>query len=97
MPRDFRSFSKENRSNSQNPLNKDQEQLNEYENIINKYKNMNQDDLMTSLFSEASKLKSEGKLNSETLNNLKSTLSPFLNSEQQKMLNDLVSAINDHK
>jgi len=95
MPRDFRSFTKEN--NNQNFKSHDQEKVNEYENIINKYKNMNQNDLMANLFSEASKLKQEGKLDSSTLNNLKSTLSPFLNPEQQEMLNNLVNAITEQK
>ena len=97
MPRDFRSFSKESRNNQQNFSSKDQEKVNEYENIINKYKNMDQSDLMSNLFHEASKLKKEGKLNAETLQNLKSTLSPFLNSQQQEMLNNLVNAINEQK
>ena len=95
MPRDFRSFTKEN--NNQNFKSHDQEKVNEYENIINKYKNMNQNDLMSNLFSEASKLKQEGKLDSSTLHNLKSTLSPFLNPDQQEMLNNLVNAINEQK
>ena len=97
MPRDFRSFSKENKNNQPNFTSKDQEKVNEYENIINKYKNMNQNDLMFNLFNEANKLKKEGRLDTATLNNLKSTLSPFLNSEQQEMLNNLVNAINEQK
>jgi len=93
MPRDFKTFAKEN----ENILNDNQEKTKEYENILNKYKNMNSSELMSSLFSEASKLKSEGKLDSNSLNNLKSTLSPFLNSEQNEMLNSLISAINEQK
>lgn len=96
MPRDFRSFSKENKT-SQSFTSKDQEKVNEYQDILNKYKNMNQNDLMTNLFQEATKLKQEGKLDSKTLNNLQSTLSPFLNSDQQEMLNNLVKAINEQK
>ncbi len=94
MPRDFKSFAKEHQKEAEKIINENKEQANQYEEIINKYKNMNQSDLMTNLFSEASKLKSEGKLNSESLNSLKSTLSPFLNTEQQEMLNNLVNAIN---
>ena len=97
MPRDFKSFAKENQNNNSQFASKDQEKVNEYENIINKYKNMDQSDLMANLFSEASKLKQEGKLDSNTLQNLKSTLSPFLNPEQQEMLNKLVNAINEQK
>ena len=43
------------------------------------------------------KLKKQGKLDASSLNNLKSTLSPFLNFEQQEMLNNLINAINEQK
>ncbi len=92
MPRDFKSFSKEN----ENIINENPNKTKEYEDILNKYKNMNNDELMSNLFREASKLKQEGKLNDNTLISLKSTLSPFLNSEQQNMLNSLIDAINDN-
>ena len=52
---------------------------------------------MQNLFTEANKLKSEGKLTNESLENLKSTLSPFLNSEQKVMLENLIEAINEQK
>ncbi|MBQ9795441.1 MAG: hypothetical protein IJW36_00570 [Clostridia bacterium] len=99
MPRDFRSFARENQTSqsAEKILNENQEKVNDYQDILNKYKNMNQNDLMNNLFSEASKLKKEGKLDANTLSNLKSTLSPFLNSEQQEMLNSLVNAINEQK
>lgn len=96
MPRDFKSFSNKQKQ-ANDFINEKKDKTAEYENIINKYKDMNQNDLMSNLFKEASKLKSEGKLNSETLNNLKSTLSPFLNDEQQEMLSNLVNAINEQK
>ena len=96
MPRDFRSFAKET-NNTEKILNENKAQASEYENIINKYKDMNQNDLMSNLFFEASKLKKEGKLDTNSLNNLKSKLSPFLNSDQQEMLNNLVNAINEQK
>ena len=99
MPRDFRTFSKENQTSkdAQKILNENKEEASKYQDILNKYKNMNQNDLMSNLFSEASKLKKEGKLDATTLQNLKSTLSPFLNPEQQEMLNSLVNAINEQK
>ena len=96
MPRDFRSFAKEN-TNTEKILNENKAQASQYEDIINKYKNMNQNDLMSNLFNEASKLKKEGKLDSNSLSSLKSTLAPFLNSEQLEMLNNLVNAINEQK
>ena len=93
MPRDFKSFAKE----SEKIINENQEKASQYEDIINKYKNMDNSELMSNLFQEASKLKKEGKLDSSTLNSLKSTLSPFLNQNQQEMLNSLISAINEQK
>lgn len=93
MPRDFKSFAKENES----VLKDDRKKTDEYQDILNKYKNMNSNELMSNLFSEASKLKKEGKLDSQSLNSLKSTLSPFLNSEQQDMLNTLIKAIDEQK
>lgn len=89
MPRDFKNFAKEN--STQHNTNK----TDEYEKILNQYKDMDSSELMSNLFKEATKLKQEGKLNSDTLQNLKSTLSPFLNNEQKEMLNSLVKAIDE--
>ena len=93
MPRDFKSFVK----NQEKIIEENKEKANDYQDILNKYKNMDSNELMSNLFSEASKLKSEGKLDSDSLNSLKSTLAPFLNSDQQNMLNNLVNAINNQK
>lgn len=93
MPRDFKSFAKENEKIKQ----KNPEKTQEYEEILNRYKNMNQSDLMSNLFTEASKLKKEGKLDSASLDNLKTTISPFLNAEQQELLGNLITAINEQK
>ena len=89
MPRDFKSFIKEN----EKTLNENKEKASEYQDIIDKYKNMGNDELMSNLLSEASKLKQQGKLDSNQLNNLSSTLSPFLNNEQKDMLANLIKAI----
>ena len=100
MPRDFKNFAQQkNKTIDENKhiLEENKEKTNELESMINKYKNMNQSELLTSLFSEAIKLKQEGKLDSNSLNNLSSTLSPFLNSEQQEMLGSLINKINEQK
>lgn len=94
MPRDFRSYTKE----QQPQYNKNQDhKTKEYENILNKYKDMNQQDLMSNLFSEASKLKQQGKLDESSLNSLKGMLSPYLNNDQKDMLNSLIDALNEQK
>lgn len=95
MPRDFRSFSKEHSKEAEKIINENKDQMSNYENIINKYKNMNENDLMSNLFFEASKLKKEGKLDASTLNNLKTTLTPYLNTQQQQMLTNLINALNE--
>ena len=91
MPRDFKNFVKD----QEKILEENKDKANNYQDILNKYKNMDNNELMSNLFNEASKLKSEGKLDAESLNNLKSTLAPFLNSDQQNMLNNLINAINN--
>lgn len=93
MPRDFKSFTNENKR----IIDENQEKANEYQHILDKYKNMNNNELMSNLFSEASKLKKEGKLDDEQLNRLKSTISPFLNNDQQQMLNEIIKAIHEQK
>lgn len=93
MPKDFKSFAHENKKIMEDH----KEDVEKYEDIINKYKDMSNDDLMSSLFKEASRLKGEGKLDSKMLDDLKSTISPFLNSNQIDLLNNLVNAINEQK
>lgn len=93
MPRDFKSFTNENKR----IIDENQEKANEYQHILDKYKNMSNNELMSNLFSEASKLKKEGKLDDEQLNRLKSTISPFLNNDQQQMLNEIIKAIHEQK
>ncbi len=93
MPRDFKTFANENKK----VIDENQDKAKTYENILNKYKDMDQNSLMSSLFQEASKLKSEGKLDSNSLSSLRSTLAPFLNNEQQEMLNNLINQLNEQK
>lgn len=93
MPRDFKSFAKEN----EKILNDNKDKTEEYTDLLNKYKDMDSNDLMANLFKEANKLKKEGKLDASTLNSLQSTLTPFLNDDQQDMLSNLIKAINEQK
>ena len=90
MPRDFKTFAEQNKK----VVEQNADKVGEYQDIINKYKDMDQNSLMQNLFAEASKLKREGKLNADYLNSIKNSISPFLNSEQQQLLNSLMDAIN---
>ena len=91
MPRDFKTFCENNKK----IINDNQEKANDYQSIIDKYKNMDQSELMSNLFSEASKLKQDGKLDSNSLNSMKDIISPFLNDEQKNMLNSIIHKINE--
>ena len=93
MPRDFKSFAKEN----EKIIKENKGKTEEYQDILNKYKNMNNNDLMRNLLNEATRLKKEGKLDSSSLNSLQSTLSPFLNNDQKDMLSNLIKTINEQK
>lgn len=91
MPRDFKTFCENNKK----IIDENKEKANNYQSIIDKYKNMNQGELMNNLFSEANKLKQEGKLDSNSLNSMKDMISPFLNDEQKNMLNSILNKINE--
>ena len=78
--------------NSQNSPHSKQD-FSEYQDTINKYKDLSQQDLYKELFSQASDLKSQGKLDQNMLNTLSSTLGPMLNDEQRELLNNLIDRI----
>ena len=65
----------------------------QYQDTINKYKDLSQQDLYKELFSQASELRSQGKLDTNMLNTLSSTLGPMLNDEQRELLNNLIDRI----
>lgn len=93
MPKDFRSFAESNK----HVVEENREKAEEFQEIIDRFKDMDGSELMQNLFREATKLKREGKLDASTLNNLRSTIAPFLNVQQQEMLNSLIDAINEQK
>ena len=65
----------------------------QYQDTINKYKDLSQEDLYNELFTQASNLKAEGKLNTQMLDQISTTLYPMLNDEQKQLLNSLISKI----
>lgn len=60
------------------------------ENTINKYKNMSQNELLSSLYSEVAKQKSQGTFDPLKLENAISSLGGFLTPEQQKNMKELL-------
>ena len=98
---DIREFYRSNHQSSsanQAPNNANQntnssKDFSDYQDTINKYKDLNQDQLMSELLSQATDLKSQGKLNMDMLNQLSSTLNPMLNDEQKQLLNNIINKL----
>ena len=67
--------------------------VNSIEEELKKYENLSEQELMQEFLKESKKQKANGDLNDEKLNNIKETLSPFLNKEQLSKLNDLLGLI----
>lgn len=93
MSKDFKSYCKENKK----ILDENKEKADQYQKILDRYKDMDSNELMRNLFSEANKLKQEGKLDQTQLASMKSAISPFLNDEQRQMLDNIIRAINEQK
>ncbi|MBQ7880577.1 MAG: hypothetical protein IJ358_01880 [Clostridia bacterium] len=81
----------DNSSNSNSTHSK--QDFSEYQDTINKYKDLSQQELYSELLSQATNLKSQGKLNTQMLDQLSSTLYPMLNNEQKQLLNNIIERI----
>lgn len=75
--------------------NENPEGVQNIEEQIKKYENLSGPELMEEFFKESKKQKASGYLDDEKLANIKNTLTPFLNLEQQQKLNELMGLIND--
>lgn len=94
---DIRDFYKTNyqteQNSNENKTPNSSQNFDEYQQTIDKYKNLSQDELVSELISQATELKSQGKLNTDMLNQLSTTLSPMLNSEQQNLLSSIIERL----
>ena len=68
---------------------------NNVEEQLKKYENLSQAELMQEFIKESKKQKQNGNLDRDKMENIKSTLLPFLNSNQQKQLDYLMGIVND--
>ena len=71
------------------------EETKDIEDKIKKYEKLSQSELMQEFIKESKKQKRNGNLDSEKINNIKNTLTPFLSSDQQKQLDYLIGMVND--
>lgn len=65
----------------------------EIKNDYEKYKDMSQQDLMSELIKQATRMKQNGTLTEDNLETLKSTLAPMLSPQQQEMLKNIIEKI----
>ena len=70
------------------------ETVNNVEEQLKKYANLSQAELMQEFIKESKKQKQNGNLDRDKMENIKSTLLPFLNSNQQKQLDYLMGIVN---
>lgn len=71
------------------------ETVNNVEEQLKKYENLSQAELMQEFIKESKKQKQNGNLDRDKMENIKITLLPFLNSNQQKQLDYLMGIVND--
>lgn len=101
---DIREFYKSNQQNqsynnqqsansTKSSNNSTKSDFSEYQDTINKYKDLSQEQLYSELLNQASSLKSQGKLDTQMLNQISSTLGPMLNSQQQQLLNSIIEKL----
>lgn len=63
------------------------------EEMINKYSSYSKNDLMSEFLKMTLEKKKKGELSSSEINNLKSTIVPFLNSEQKENLDKILQMV----
>ena len=71
------------------------EAVNNVEEQLKKYENLSQAELMQEFIKESKNQKQNGNLDRDKMENIKSTLLPFLNTNQQKQLDYLMGIVND--
>lgn len=71
------------------------ETVNNVEEQLKKYENLSQAELMQEFIKESKKQKQNGNLDRDKMENIKSTLLPFLNGNQKKQLDYLMGIVND--
>ena len=87
----FSDFMKEsNQRNSESDKVKTNQEM---EKMIDQYSALSENDLMQEFIKKTVEQKRNGRLNSVELNNIKSKISPMLNDEQNKKLNELIMMV----
>lgn len=80
-----------NASNQSVKLDKNKEKL--IRNFLSGYEGKSQEDLIAEITKTAEKNRREGNLTDKDLDDFKVMLTPYLNAEQRKILNDVISGL----
>ena len=87
----FSDYIKEENNRVEEKIDKTKKQ--NYEEMINKYSSYSKNDLMSEFIKITLEKKKKGELTSGELNNLKTTILPFLNSEQKENLDKILQMV----
>lgn len=82
---------KNNASNQSVKLDKNKEKL--IRNFLSGYEGKSQEDLISEITKTAEKNRRDGNLTDKDLDDFKVMLTPYLNAEQRKILNDVISGL----
>lgn len=80
-----------NASNQSVKLDKNKEKL--IRNFLSGYEGKSQEDLISEITKTAEKNRRDGNLTDKDLDDFKVMLTPYLNAEQRKILNDVISGL----
>ena len=73
----------------------DEQTKTEVKDLYNKYKNYSQDELLNEFLTTSKQKIKQGSLSKNNLQNTINNLSPFINTEQKKFLDDLIKKIDE--
>lgn len=93
----FKDFCENNEQINQNQNINDMDDLKKtekkVEDMYNKYKGKSEDELISELYKNIEKQKKDGTFNYENIENMAKKLSPFLNQNQRKKMQELLENI----
>lgn len=75
--------------------NENPKQVQNLEDLMEKYKGLSKQELMQEFLNESKKQKQSGELDKNKIENIKKTLTPFLDNNQQQNLQNLMDLINN--
>ena len=85
----FKNYNKEQNNEEE----KIKQEANKINALYNEYKGMSEDELINELYKYVTKQKQDGTFDYDSLNNMLNQLTPFLTSEQQNKMKDILNSL----